>query len=59
MQKLIYPLSLIILATALYLFINPPETGHANFIAGILISIGFLLNIIGYCVVKSRAVKIS
>lgn len=59
MHRLIYPLSLVILATAVYLILNFPESGRMNLIAGGLITIGFVLNIVGYFVMKSRAVKIS
>lgn len=50
--KLIYILSLIFLATSIYLIIQYPDLGRTYLIAGLLALIGFVTNIFGYALKK-------
>lgn len=57
MKNAIYPLSLIVIAVAIYLAMEFPESGRMNMIAGGLIALGFMLNISGYLLLKGRLSK--
>lgn len=59
MLKFIYPVSLLTIATAMYLIVTYPDSGRMNMIAGGLFALGFILNIVGYFVTKSQSVKSS
>ena len=59
MQKIIYPLSLLILGIAMFLIVNYPDSGRMNMIAGGLFTTGFTLNIAGYFVMKMSQMKTS
>ncbi|WP_339920099.1 hypothetical protein [uncultured Flavobacterium sp.] len=48
MKNIIYLLSLIVLATAIFLIIEYPESGRIQVIAGAVLIIGFTLNIFGF-----------
>lgn len=48
MKNIIYLLSLIVLATAIFLIIEYPESGRIQVIAGAILIIGFILNIFGF-----------
>lgn len=56
MQKLIYPISLLIIGIALFLLVNYPDSGRMTMIAGGLFTLGFSLNIVGYVVMKKSQV---
>jgi hypothetical protein len=48
MKNIIYLLSLIVLATAIFLIIEYPESGRIQVIAGAVLIIGFTLNVFGF-----------
>jgi hypothetical protein len=55
MKNTTYVLSLILLFIATYLIIEFPASGRMGLIAGMLFSVGLVLNIIGYALpMKSK-----
>lgn len=54
MQKLIYPLSLLLIAVSVVLIVQYPNSGRIALIAGMLLPLGFVLNIAGYLLIKGR-----
>ena len=48
MKNLIYSISLVVISISIYLLIEYPNSGRAGLIAGGLIFIGFVLNIVGF-----------
>ena len=58
MQKIIYPLSLLMFGVVMFLVVNYPESGRMNLIAGALFTLGITLNIVGYLIMKKQQVKV-
>ena len=58
MQKIIYPLSLLMFGIVMFLVVNYPESGRMNLIAGALFTLGITLNIVGYLIMKKSQVKV-
>lgn len=52
MKNLIYILSLILIGISIFLLIEYPNSGRMSLIAGIIIFLGFPLNIAGYALNK-------
>ena len=52
MRNAIYIMSLVIFAISIFLILNYPESGKRDVIAGGLVTIGLLLNIIGFSMPK-------
>jgi len=48
MEKLLYPISLLLLAIAIYLLIEYPTSQRMSLIAGALTMFGFILNIAAF-----------
>ncbi|MDE5420048.1 hypothetical protein L3049_18820 [Labilibaculum sp. DW002] len=47
-NNLFYILSLLLLAASLFLMVNYPESNRMYLIAGVLIPIGFVINILSF-----------
>lgn len=52
--KIFYVLSLLIFASSFFLLVQYQESNRMNFIAGMLVVIGFVFNIISYSIMSDK-----